>query len=139
MTTFTDLSSFPSEGVAVVIGGTGGIGGAFVGRLEGMESFADVVAFGRSSDPALDLLDEDSIAAAADAVSRRDAPVRLVIDATGLLHNETLKPEKSLTQLDGDQLAQLFAVNATGPGASDETLPSAFTERGEVRLRHPVG
>eukprot|EP00435_Cladocopium_sp_Y103_P076850 s1_g589.t1 len=42
-------------------------------------------------------------------------PVRLVIDATGLLHNENLKPEKSLAQLDGDQLAQLFAVNATGP------------------------
>ncbi len=99
----------------MVIGGSGGIGSAFVDHLEGMESFAEVVPFGRSTDPALDLLDEDSIAAAADSVSRFDAPVRLVVDATGILHGENLSPEKRMAHLEGEQLAQLFAVNATGP------------------------
>ncbi len=115
MTAFNDLSSFPSDGVAVVVGGTGGIGSAFVDLLEHIQCFAQVMPFGRSTDPALNLLDEDSIAAAADVVSRCDVPVRLIVDATGLLHHEDLKPEKSLAQLNGDQLAQLFAVNTTGP------------------------
>lgn len=101
--------------MAVVVGGTGGIGSAFVDHLEDTECFAQVMPVGRSTEPALNLLDEDSIAAAADAVSRRDAPVRLVIDATGILHGEDLSPEKRLAHLDGEQLALLFAVNATGP------------------------
>eukprot|EP00439_Symbiodinium_sp_Y106_P089096 s1_g1632.t1 len=115
LTARIELSSFPSDGVAVVVGGTGGIGKAFVDSLESRDCFTDVVVLGRSTEPALNLLDEDTIAAAAGIVSSGNMPVRLVIDATGLLHNENLKPEKSLAQLDGDQLAQLFAVNATGP------------------------
>lgn len=41
--------------------------------------------------------------------------VRLVIDATGFLHDEHVVPEKSWRDLDTAQMAQAFAVNAIGP------------------------
>jgi NAD(P)-dependent dehydrogenase (short-subunit alcohol dehydrogenase family) len=64
----------------------------------------------------LDLTNEASIAAAA-ALARTLAPVRRVIVATGLLHDDAdgLRPEKSMAALDPARLARLFAVNATGP------------------------
>ena len=63
----------------------------------------------------IDVTDEPSIAAAA-AIARGLAPPRLVIVASGLLHApDGLRPEKSLSMLDGERLARLFAVNATGP------------------------
>ncbi|MBX2799953.1 MAG: SDR family NAD(P)-dependent oxidoreductase [Myxococcales bacterium] len=60
----------------------------------------------------LDVEDEGSIEAAAAAV---DAPLDLVVNASGLLHDGALQPEKRLGHLDPDHLARLFAVNATGP------------------------
>ena len=41
--------------------------------------------------------------------------LRLVIDATGFLHDERHKPEKSWRQRDAGNLAQSFALNAIGP------------------------
>jgi NAD(P)-dependent dehydrogenase (short-subunit alcohol dehydrogenase family) len=70
------------------------------------------VRLGRSTDPALDLLDEASIAAAAGACG---SGLTLVIDATGFLHDGAFQPEKSLRQLDPAHLARSFALNATGP------------------------
>ncbi len=35
--------------------------------------------------------------------------------ATGMLHNEKTSPEKALSSLTADAMAQLFAVNAIGP------------------------
>ena len=73
---------------------------------------AETVRLGRSTDPALDLLDEASIAAAAAACG---SGLTLVIDATGFLHDGAFQPEKSLRQLDPAHLARSFALNATGP------------------------
>lgn len=94
----------------VVVGASGGIGAALAERLE--QAGRSVVRLGRSTDPKLDLLDEASIAAAAEAVG---TDLRLVIDATGFLHDHRYQPEKSLRQLDPAHLAHSFAVNATGP------------------------
>ncbi len=41
--------------------------------------------------------------------------LRLVIDATGFLHDERQGPEKSWRQLDAGNLARSFALNALGP------------------------
>jgi NAD(P)-dependent dehydrogenase (short-subunit alcohol dehydrogenase family) len=41
--------------------------------------------------------------------------LRLVIDATGFLHDADFQPEKSLRQIDPAHLARSFAINATGP------------------------
>ena len=110
-----NTSPFPEGGLAVVVGAAGAIGGALEARLRVAPGFADVIGLSRSSTPALDLLDESSIAAAAAAIAERGLELRLVIDATGFLHGDGLMPEKSLRALDPAQLAHAFAVNAIGP------------------------
>ena len=63
--------------------------------------------------PALDLTDEASVAAA--AASLDGAEVRLVIDATGFLHDAEHMPERSWRQLEAAHMAKAFALNAIGP------------------------
>ncbi|MCR9175392.1 MAG: SDR family NAD(P)-dependent oxidoreductase [Alphaproteobacteria bacterium] len=104
-----------SKDLAVVIGASGGIGSALSDALEKGGRFAQVVRLSRSSTPPIDLIDEDSIAAAARHLDELDGAPRLVIDATGMLHGAGVEPEKSWRSLDPAQMAQSFAVNATGP------------------------
>lgn len=102
-------------GTAVVIGGTGGIGAAMMAALEQSGSFSGVIGLSRRSHPALDLLDEESIISAAEALKARDTELRLVFDATGFLHGDGLAPEKSLAAVTPEHMARAFAVNAIGP------------------------
>lgn len=102
-------------GIAIVIGSSGGIGSALLARLSAQPRFGAVLGLGRSSSPPLDLTDEASIAAAARHVQALGADVRLVIDASGILHAEGFAPEKSWRDLDATQMTRAFAVNAIGP------------------------
>lgn len=95
---------------AVIIGASGGIGAALADALERQNQ--PVLRLGRRGTPALDLLDEASIARAAAEIG---PGLRLVVDATGFLHDEHFQPEKSIRQLDPAHLAHSFAINATGP------------------------
>lgn len=115
------LTSFARPIQALVVGGSGGIGGALVEALAADPAVARVIATSRAR-PAptddgrvtwrtLDLLDEASIAAALIDVEQLD----LVVVATGVLHGDGLTPEKSWRALDGDALARAFAINAIGP------------------------
>lgn len=108
------MKSFPTPGVALVFGAGGGIGGALVEALLAADRFAPVVGLGRCTAPAIDLLDEASLARAA-AFAAAKGDLRLVIDATGFLHDEQQAPEKSWQQLDAARLARSFALNAIGP------------------------
>lgn len=108
------LNSFPPGGIAVVIGSTGGIGSAFMDALDASDRFGAVIGLSRRSDPPLDLLDEASIEAAAAAVRQRGA-LRLVVDATGILSDAEMSPEKALRQIDPAQMARSYAINAIGP------------------------
>lgn len=96
---------------AVVIGASGGIGGALAEALEAKG--ADVIRFARSTDGAshLDLTNEASITASA---AKAGAP-ELVIVATGMLQEGDRGPEKALRDLDPEWLARQYAVNAIGP------------------------
>jgi NAD(P)-dependent dehydrogenase (short-subunit alcohol dehydrogenase family) len=109
------LDSIPGSGLALVIGATGGLGAALLQQLQLDATFAQTVGLSRSSQPALDLLDEASIAACAQHIAARGLTLRLVIDATGMLHGQNHQPEKSWQQLDPAQMAQAFAINAIGP------------------------
>ena len=90
----------------VIIGASGGIGGALAEALR--EEDAAVQCFSR---PELDITDEASIAQAA---ARAGSP-ELVVVATGLLHDGARGPEKALRDLDAEWLARQYAVNAIGP------------------------
>ena len=108
--------SGPGNSSAVIIGASGGIGGALEAALKEEGAFDIVHGFARSRDGSqnLDLLDEASIAAAAAHVAEGPPPT-LVIVATGLLHKGEHGPEKAMRDLDPDWLAQVYAVNAIGP------------------------
>jgi NAD(P)-dependent dehydrogenase (short-subunit alcohol dehydrogenase family) len=106
---------------AVVIGAGGGIGAALVEALDRAGHHEPIHALSRQpltqdSDRiisgSIDILDEASIAAAADRI---DAPVNLVLIATGMLHEAGRLPERSLRELDPAALARSFAINSIGP------------------------
>ena len=112
------LTSFLNDmgdSLAIVIGSTGGIGAAVVAQLQAQSQFTRVVGLSRSTQPALDLLDEASIQACAQHIASLALPVRLIVDVTGTLHGDGMQPEKSWQQLDAVQMAHVFAINAIGP------------------------
>lgn len=100
------LDSFAPDLRAVVVGASGGIGAAFVDLLRDR---GEVIGLTRTD---IDLTDPASITATA---ARIGAPLDLVIVATGMLHDASGGPEKSLRDLDPARLARSFAINATGP------------------------
>ena len=102
-------------GIAIVVGSSGGIGSALHERLSAQSRFGAVLGLGRRSSPPLDLTDEESIAGAARHVAGLGRDVRLIIDASGILHDDGLSAEKSWRDLDAAQMAKAFAVNAIGP------------------------
>ena len=111
-----------SAGVAVVVGASGGIGGALVRGLQEGGRYRRVLALSRSGPHShIDLLDEDSIAAAVhgpvtDALHDAGAPLRLVVVATGVLQGERIAaPERSYRALDPDSLMASMRINMIGP------------------------
>lgn len=95
--------------------GAGGLGSALARELESRHS--QVLTLGRQTQPALNYDDETSLAQAAEwtAARCREAPLRLLVVATGFLHGEAGQPERSWSQLDPAYLAHAFQVNAIGP------------------------
>lgn len=122
----------------VVIGASGGIGQAFVAQIREREGWR-ILALARrpadrDDDPLIrslpiDLLDEASIAAAASAAAAMP-PIRLVVVATGLLHDDRIRPEKSLAALDPAALSRSFAVNTIGPALILKHFAPCLPRRG---------
>jgi NAD(P)-dependent dehydrogenase (short-subunit alcohol dehydrogenase family) len=103
-----------SSAVAVVLGAGGGIGGALVRRIRADASFERVIGLGRTSRPAFNLTDEDTIEAAANFASA-EGELDLIIDATGFLHDQHQAPEKSWKAINAAAMSRAFALNAIGP------------------------
>jgi len=112
-----------TEDVAVVVGATGGLGSALQGELAGDPRYGHVLGLSRTPPPPtggrvvpgyIDVTDEASIEAAA-AQAKALGTVRLVIVATGMLHDDAARPERTWTELRPEALMKLFAVNAIGP------------------------
>jgi NAD(P)-dependent dehydrogenase (short-subunit alcohol dehydrogenase family) len=109
---------------AAVFGATGGIGAALVTQLERSGRYDTIHAGARSSPGAaraetvpfiFDLTDEPSIAQAARMIGKW-GPLDLAIVATGMLHSHGPQmPEKSWRAIDGQAMAELFAINTIGP------------------------
>ena len=118
------FDSLPTDSRAVVIGASGGLGAAFTRQLAAHPAVKTVLALSRSGrhpDDAgvigdrIDITDEASVAAAADAATA-DGPLDLVIVATGILHDgDAIGPEKRMRDIDPAVMRRVFEVNAIGP------------------------
>lgn len=107
---------------AVVQGASRGLGQAFTELLtqRGYEVFATMRnpidnPVSAATPVALDLTDEDSIAAAAATIGARCDGVDLLLNVSGVLHGEGFGPEKRIEHLDPDAMRRVFEVNAFGP------------------------
>jgi NAD(P)-dependent dehydrogenase (short-subunit alcohol dehydrogenase family) len=98
---------------AIVIGSGGGIGGALADML-GARAGWDVRRVGRRESIRCDFEHPETIAPAMER-ALAGLPVSLVLIASGMLHDGTSAPEKSLRELDAGWLARQFAVNSIGP------------------------
>lgn len=94
---------------ALIIGATGGIGGAVADALT--TRGVAVTGLSRSAD-GLDVTDEASIAAALGALA---GPYDLIFVATGKLDGAGHRPEKAISEVTAEALTDQFRVNAAGP------------------------
>lgn len=102
------LTSFPTDFRALVFGAGGGIGGALVDALAAR---AHVTGLTRAD---VDMTDEAALGALA-AAQKEFGPLHLIINATGLLHDAHVQPEKAFRQISADSMARVLAVNTIGP------------------------
>jgi NAD(P)-dependent dehydrogenase (short-subunit alcohol dehydrogenase family) len=112
------------QGCAVVIGASGGLGRALLAGVETSGIDGQAIGLSRHASPAIDLTSEATIEACAQHVAAQGAPLRLLIIATGILHDEAMKPERSLRDLSPEQLARAFAINTIGPALVNCQEPS---------------
>lgn len=108
-----------------IIGVSGAIGNALLEHYLANENTTGIFAFSRTTikhDDSrvkacrLDLTDQHSIESAAADITPQS--LDLVIAATGILHDKSegqLQPEKTLKQLNAENMADVFAVNTIGP------------------------
>lgn len=117
------LNSLSPNATVVVAGAGGGIGSEFVRQLSSSQKIGRVLALHRRPPAAVeagienlacDLGDEDSIRGAAEIVAE-SGPVDAVIAATGLLHDGSIQPEKSLSSINAESMLEVFRINTVGP------------------------
>ena len=118
------------ERTAVIIGARGGIGAALADALDAGDQYDRVIRLHRASAPAIDILDEASIAAAASDLAGT-AP-QLVIVATGLLHTAAKGPEKSLRELDPEWMIENYRINAVGPALVAKHFLPIMAKQGPI-------
>ena len=106
------------NGLALVVG-TGGIGQAICERLQQRFPDLTLVTAGREGGSRhqvqLDLESDADLGLLAPALQQFGKPLRLVFNCSGRLHGPGLKPEKRLTQVTREALAEQFSINAFAP------------------------
>jgi NAD(P)-dependent dehydrogenase (short-subunit alcohol dehydrogenase family) len=119
---------------AIIFGGNGGIGAALVDELTARQKHVAVLALSRTSGPAIDLLDESSIAQAASQLRQAGASPRLIVVATGILHTDGKGPEKSLRELDPEWMVENYRLNAIGPALIAKHFLPLMPRQGRICL-----
>lgn len=102
---------------ALVIGASGGIGAALSAALT--ERGYDVVGLSRSED-GFEITDPESVYAALGALN---GPFDMVLIASGILAPQGARPEKSLAEINAENLAHVLAVNTIGPALVMKHMP----------------
>ena len=85
-----------TENLAVVIGGTGSIGGAISEQIRSL-GFKEIIKIGRRTNPSIDFNDEQTIKNAAEFIKNKKKAISILFDATGILPDEEKNqmPEKT--------------------------------------------
>ncbi|MCZ4273173.1 SDR family NAD(P)-dependent oxidoreductase [Maritalea porphyrae] len=99
---------------ALVIGATGGIGGAFLEQLEAHGNCQYVARLDRANFEGFDLRTESSIIETSNHFQNEGALFDLIIDATGALEIDGKRPERAFAEIDPANMAAHFAINAIG-------------------------
>jgi NAD(P)-dependent dehydrogenase (short-subunit alcohol dehydrogenase family) len=138
------------QGNALIIGASQGIGLGFVKQLLADGRMQRVYGTYRRADSAqalltlaeqssmltclpLDVTDESAMAGVFRRIQPQTPHLHLVVYCVGLLHDGELQPEKSLRQLNTNQLMQSFQVNAMGAAlATKHLLPLLKHDRPSV-------
>tara|TARA_Y100001968_G_C19411734_1_gene746685 strand:- start:1267 stop:1986 length:720 start_codon:yes stop_codon:yes gene_type:complete len=106
------------KGVALIIG-PGDIGNCISESLKTLSPNLDVVVCGRNHDNKndiyLDLENDDSFTSFENQISLLRKPLRLVINTSGFLHSNLIKPEKRLSHLNRSKIIKNFSINAIAP------------------------
>lgn len=129
---------------ALIVGASQGIGLGFVKKLLQDDKVTQIYATYRQPESASDLLDlsekyssritclmlditdELQIAEAIQKIRTQTDKLHLVINCVGLLHDGDLQPEKSLRQINADNLLRYFQVNSIGAVLLAKHLLSLF-------------
>ena len=138
----SQLQSFSYPAKVVIVGASGGIGGAFTATLAADERIGQIFALSRSPIDAgtpsvtplpINIADEESVARAA-ARCAEHGPIDLAVVATGILHKgEELQPEKRMQDLDAAVMEEVFRINTIGPAiVAKHFLPLMRRDRKSV-------
>lgn len=116
----------------LIVGASQGIGLGFVQKFLQDDRIAKIYASYRQRESAselitlesenaekltclqIDITDESQISEAAQKIRSEVNKLNFVINCVGLLHDETIQPEKSLRQINPDNLLRYFQVNSIG-------------------------
>ncbi|MBD2725553.1 SDR family NAD(P)-dependent oxidoreductase [Nostoc sp. FACHB-892] len=117
---------------ALIVGANRGIGLGFVKKLLQDHRIAKVYATYRQPESAselislagehserlicleMDITDELQIIEAVQKIRTQVDKLHLVVNCVGLLHEDTLQPEKSLKQINSENLLRYFQINSIG-------------------------
>ena len=130
MPDFSGMTTLNPGYRALVLGSSGGIGGAFVEAIKADPACGSVVELSRSRD-GFDLTDEPSVGAAAARLSEAELKFDLVICATGALVIDGNGPEKTIKAIQADVMAAQFALNAIGPALALKYFAPLLSNEGK--------
>jgi len=106
------------EGTALIIG-IGGIGNSLSEYLQTIAPKLEVIKCGRNTNSKnsifLDLENDDSFISFEKHISELKYPLRLVINTSGFLHSNSVKPEKRLSHINRSNIIKNFSINAIAP------------------------
>ncbi|ELS00888.1 dehydrogenase of unknown specificity [Xenococcus sp. PCC 7305] len=126
------IDYIPKHSNVLIIGANQGIGLGFVRQILSDSQVAKIYATYRNSETATELLslaadhpnkltcleiditNESSITQGIEAISAEIKKIHLVIYCVGMLHRGELQPEKSLRQINSENLLSYFQVNSIG-------------------------
>lgn len=121
-----------NNGNALIVGASLGIGLGFVQKLLQDDRFAKIYATYRQPESAsellalkdeysdrltclvMDITDESQIVEVVQQISATVNKLHLVVNCVGLLHEDSLQPEKSLKRINPEYLMRYFQVNSIG-------------------------